>query len=66
MIMFILMTLNFSPKIGKYLPNYLTNIANNIIVDNNYLQYINVNLIVTLIIFLVIIFLSTKLCHSIE
>jgi ABC-2 type transport system permease protein len=60
---FAIMLFNFIPIMGKYLPNYLLTITNKIMVDNNYLQYININFIVTILLFIGVIFLSIRLCY---
>lgn len=62
-VFFSIMILNFIPIIGKYLPNYLITISNNLIIDNSYLQYVVVNYIVTLTLFVITVMLSIKLCH---
>ena len=58
-----IMLFNFIPIIGKYLPNYLITIATRIIVDNEYLQYININYIVTIVLSISLLLLSVKLCY---
>ncbi len=58
-----IMLFNFIPIIGKYLPNYLVTIATKIIVDNEYLQYININYAATILLSLGLIFLTIKFCH---
>ncbi len=57
-----IMLFNFIPIVGKYLPNYLITIASRIIVDNDYLQYLNINFMVTIILTLITLLLSVKLC----
>lgn len=66
LILFGLMLFDIIPKIGKYLPNYLSNIANNIIIDANYFSYFGYNIIITIILFMITIFLAGKLCNNIE
>ncbi len=66
LIFFILMASNFIPKIGKYLPNYLTTIANNSLINNDYLTYFTPNVLITLILFFIIISATSKLCSNID
>ena len=59
---FSIMIFNFIPFIGKYMPNHLMTIATNIITDGDYAKYANGNIIVTILLSIVLLFLSIKLC----
>lgn len=51
-------------KFGKYMPNYLINIASNIFKDTLYLDYVYINIGFTIFLSLMMIWLSIKLCKN--
>lgn len=53
-------------KFGKYLPNYLISISNNILVDKTYFDYMFTNWIITLGLSLIIILLTIMHCNHKE
>jgi len=51
-------------KFGKYLPNYLVSISANIFKDQTILDYFYKNISITLLLILILTFLSIKLCKN--
>ena len=53
-------------EFGKYLPNYLATMANNIFSDATCLNYVYLNIAITLAISVILVALSVKLCSNKE
>ena len=53
---------NYIPVVGKYLPSNLMNIATKVIVDNDYIKYIPINYVSSILICFALVVAAIRLC----